>query len=115
MELVNTESLGPVIADTWRTLTTPAAGPGAFVFLVDAPLDDTDTMQVQVQVNPAGAGTWAVVEDVATVPTDLSSFSGVAGFQSSPVPLVDGTWAASVRTKHDSATDITFTVRVIKL
>jgi hypothetical protein len=109
------ETLGPVAADTWVTTTNTVAGPGVYVYLIDAPLGDTDTLQAQVVLNPEGAGTWMVVEDVTSVATDLSSFAGWAGFQSAPVPLVDGGWQLMVRAKHDAATDMTFTVRVIKL
>jgi hypothetical protein len=56
-----------------------------------------------------------VTEDVVTTPTDYSTFSGQAGFQSAPVPLVDSTWKASLRAKHDSASSREVTVKVIKL
>lgn len=114
MELTNSETLSPAATDIWRGLSFPATGPGVYVFLVDCPLSDTETMQVQVLMNP-GSGDSAVVEDVTSVPTDLSEFAGIAGFQSAPVPLVDATWGASLRAKHDSTTDMSFTVRVIKL
>lgn len=114
MELTNTETLGPVAADNWRSLSNPATGPGVYVFFVDCPLSDTETLQAAVMVDPEGFGK-VLVEDFTAVPTDLSTNFASAGFQSAPVPLVDDTWQATVRAKHDSATDKTFTVRVIKL
>jgi hypothetical protein len=115
MQLDYTETLGPVIADTWRGGTLTSAGPGTFVVLLGCPLSDTETMQVQVLVNPEAAGTYLVVENYIGEPADLSSAYGWAAFQSSPIPLVDVSWEMSVRAKHDSATDKSFSLRVIKL
>jgi hypothetical protein len=115
MELLQTDYLGPVAADTWSGMGTTIAGPRAVLFMVNCPLADTETMQVQVLVNPDDSGVWAVVEDFTSAPTDYSSFSGSAGFQSAPVPLVDDLWKVFVHVKHDSATARTFAVRTIAL
>jgi len=117
MELVYTETLGPAAADVWRTIGAPMTGPGTFVFVVVSAMDPTDTLTTQVLAAPEGLGQFAVVEHVATPLADFDLLSGSAwaGYQSMPVPLVDGSWSAIIRAKHSDATDASFLVKVIKL
>lgn len=117
MELAYNETLGPVANENWATITDAITGPGVFVFLINCALNDTSTMHVQVLLDAESAGTLAVVEDFTSVATDLTTVpSGWAGFQSSPVPLVDASWVARVRAEHDDGVNNhSFTLRVIKL
>jgi hypothetical protein len=70
-------------------------------------------MTTQVILNPEDIGSPAMVEERTIGPTELGGI--YAGFQSSPVPLVDDTWLLNCRAKHDSTTSQSFSVRVIKL
>jgi hypothetical protein len=112
MEQVHTETLGPVAADTWVYLTDPFPGPGTFVVVITCPVSGSETMSAAVFLNPEGAAP-ALVEEHTVGPTDLGGT--FAGFQSSPVPLVDDTWLLTCRAKHGSAASQSFDVRVIKL
>jgi hypothetical protein len=112
MELVHTETLGPVAANTWAFLSDQLPGPGTFVVLVTCPVTGSETMTTGIFINPEGTAP-ALVEEHVIGPTELSG--AWAGFQSSPVPLVDDTWLLNCRAKHSSATSQSIEVRVIKL
>lgn len=115
MELLDTETLGPVPANAWASMSSFTHGPGAAVFLVHCPLGTGETMRVQVHVNPEGAGSISVIEDFTTIPADTALYGGEVGFQSAPVPLVDATWWATIWVRHTSATDQSFIARAILL
>jgi len=115
MEQVHIENLSPISPDTWVSMATTTAGPGTFVFMVTCPLTDTESMHVQIMVDPESGGTPVVFEDYLSTPADLASASAHAGFQSSPVPLPLDTWTAKLRAKNDGPIGHWFNVRVIKL
>lgn len=114
MELLLSETTASVAAETWATISAPVVGPGVVVFLVTCP-GDTEMIHAQVALYPDGAGLPTMVEDVIANPTDIDSWPSVAGFQSAPVPLLDATYGAALRAKHDSTTPQGFVVRVLKL
>lgn len=115
MEMVRYESMGPLAADVWGESTYYSSGPGVFVFLVTSPLDDADSLHVQIEEAPDSEGAFTIIEDVTVPPGDRSSTYAWTGFQSSPVPLVDSLWRATVRAKHDSTRALSIAVRIIKL
>jgi len=114
VELVNSESLGVVPANTWVMSTFMPTGPGVFVFVISAGIADIYTLSVQIQQDP-GSSTFVVLEDVAIPPGDRTGASALAGYQSVPVPLIDAEWRVRVRAKHDDPATVGIIVKVIKL
>ena len=108
------ETLSPA-PNTWATSTIVAAGPGTFVFLINANIADIYTFSVQVKEDAGTDGTFQIVEDVTIPNGERTAISATAGFQSVPVPLVAADWKATVRVKHDDPAAVGITVRLIKL